>query len=214
MEPFNILNSDAQPQRNVIWNAPKVSYGCLLDVKFVEGSSAPTEFITVQEAKDWMKVDVSDDDIGGGWTRLQKPASTENVGRDSRVGVVEPAPNSVSLLKSGTVIDVFARRHRFHQRHANFRFSGGDNVRPSPPERSGIAEMSAARQYLQLGIEEPSLPDDFGGVLHVSTQDEAAGSGDASFLQRSRAKYVPIHRGDAISLHLPHRVEIQIEDGN
>ncbi len=65
MFPYNILNSDpvnTTPRYGAIWPAPKVSYGGLLDVVFVEGSSAPVESINLAEAKAWMKVDVSDDD--------------------------------------------------------------------------------------------------------------------------------------------------------
>ena len=64
MWPFNILNTNPPDfrQRGQVWPAPKVGYNTLLDVKFVEGSSAPLEFITLQEAKDWMKLDLPDDD--------------------------------------------------------------------------------------------------------------------------------------------------------
>lgn len=45
-----------------IWPSPKVAYNTVLDVKFVEGSSTPTEPVALQEFKDWGKIDVSEDD--------------------------------------------------------------------------------------------------------------------------------------------------------
>lgn len=62
MFPFFGIDNRTVGERT-IWPAPKVSYGGLLDVKFVEGSaSSIDEPITLQQAKDWAKVDVSDDD--------------------------------------------------------------------------------------------------------------------------------------------------------
>ena len=65
MWPYNILNTDQLNNRDdMLWPAPKVGYNTLLDLKFVEGSSSSiTEPFSVQEFKDWGKIDVSDDDV-------------------------------------------------------------------------------------------------------------------------------------------------------
>jgi len=64
MWPWNILNSEnlIQDKRNGLWPAPQVSYGGILDLKMVEGSTTPVEPVALQDFKDWGKIDVSDDD--------------------------------------------------------------------------------------------------------------------------------------------------------
>jgi len=120
--------------------------------------------------------------------------SIRSAGRRNRGRVIEPASNRLSSLHGGTMIDVLVRGYGLGERHTDLGFSSSDNVCSSSLKCSGVPKMGAAREDVEVGIEQPRLPDNFSCVLHVGTQDETAGCGDTGFLQSFRPQYVSIPR--------------------
>jgi len=62
MWPFFPSNTDLNLRERALWPAPKMGYNTVLGVDFVEGSGGTTEPVTLDQLKNWGKIDVTDDD--------------------------------------------------------------------------------------------------------------------------------------------------------
>ena len=111
-----------------------------------------------------------------------------------RARAVEPASDGVPLLGRRAVVHLVAGGHRLGQGDADLGFAGGDDAGARATERGGVAQMGAAHEDAQIGVEEARLPDDLGGVLDIRAQDQAAGRRDAGFVEGSRSQDVAVQR--------------------
>lgn len=62
MWPFFPVNTDRRVSDRPIWPAAKMGYNTVMDVVFVEGSGTVDEPVSLEQAKNWGKIDVTDDD--------------------------------------------------------------------------------------------------------------------------------------------------------
>ena len=79
------------------------------------------------------------------------------------------------MLYDRAIIDVVVGRDRLGEGRSDLSFTGSDYICSGTLQRRGVPQVGAAHENVQPGIEQPRLPDNFGGILYVRTQDEAIG---------------------------------------
>ena len=75
-------------------------------------------------------------------------------------------------------------------------------------------EVGAAHEHTQVWVENAGLPDDFCGLGKVCAQDQAAGCGDARFLECSCPQDVAIDRRQPLRTDVPNGIKVQINHRN
>src|SRR3954471_3403462 len=90
-------------------------------------------------------------------------------------GFVELAASLDAPLGGVVVGDVAEGEDGFGKCDADFSFAGGNEMGAGVAQSGGIAEMSAAGEDVEVGIDLKSVLDDIRGIVDIGAQNESFG---------------------------------------